>query len=316
MKNPKVSIIIPVYNGEMYIKEAIDSALAQTYKNIEVIVVNDGSSDKTDEICKSYGSKIRYFKKENGGVSTALNLGIKKMNGEYFSWLSHDDLYLPNKIKEQINYLNKIEKYDVILYSDYSCINKDGNIIGEPVILDSDMLLKKPIYSLLRGCINGITMLIPKKCFYDCGFFDDNLRCTQDYALWFKMIKKYEFIHMKGINTLTRLHSLQTTNVSDKMLSEGNKLYIDMINDIGDNEKIKLEGSLYDFYYKEAEFLNTTPYNDAKVYCIDKCILIDKNLYSKKPIKAPKNGIKKVIQYIKDYGIIYTGKRVFRKLFK
>ena len=106
MKNPKVSIIIPVYNGEMYIKEAIDSALAQTYKNFEVIVVNDGSSDKTDEICKSYGSKIRYFKKENGGVSTALNLGIKKMNGEYFSWLSHDDLYLPNKIKEQINYLN------------------------------------------------------------------------------------------------------------------------------------------------------------------------------------------------------------------
>ena len=62
--------------------------------------------------------------------------------------------------------------------------------------------------------------------------------------------------------------------------------------------------------------MNTTPYNDAKVYCIDKCILIDKNLYSKKPIKAPKNGIKKVIQYIKDYGIIYTGKRVFRKLFK
>ena len=77
--NPLVSIVIPVYNGENYLKEAIDSALAQTYKNIEVIVVNDGSSDKTDEICKSYGSKIRYFKKENGGVSTALNLGIEKM---------------------------------------------------------------------------------------------------------------------------------------------------------------------------------------------------------------------------------------------
>lgn len=315
MKKPKVSIIIPVYNGELYVKDAIDSALNQTYKNIEVIVVDDGSIDKTYEICESYGTKIKYYKKENGGVSTALNLGIEKMSGDYFSWLSHDDLYLSNKIEEQINYLNKIKKYDVVLYSDYGYINKNGKKISE-TILDHDMLIKKPVYSLLRGCVNGITMLIPKKCFDDCGVFDVNLRCTQDYDLWWKIIKKYEFIHMKGILSETRLHLLQTTNVSDKMLSEGNKLYYDMINDISDEEKIRLEGSLYDFYYKEAEFLNTTPYKEMKDYCINKCILIDKNLYNKKPILVPKSGIKKVIQYLKDYGIIYTGKRILRKFFK
>ena len=82
--NPLVSIVIPVYNGAEYMREAIDSALAQTYKNIEVIVVNDGSKDNTDEIARSYGEKIRYFKKENGGVSTALNLAIQNMQGEYF----------------------------------------------------------------------------------------------------------------------------------------------------------------------------------------------------------------------------------------
>ena len=315
MKKPKVSVIIPVYNGELYVKDAIDSALNQTYKNIEVIVVDDGSIDKTYEICESYGTKIKYYKKENGGVSTALNLGIEKMSGDYFSWLSHDDLYLSNKIEEQINYLNKIKKYDVVLYSDYGYINKNGKKISE-TILDHDMLIKKPVYSLLRGCVNGITMLIPKKCFDDCGVFDVNLRCTQDYDLWWKIIKKYEFIHMKGILSETRLHLLQTTNVSDKMLSEGNKLYYDMINDISDEEKIRLEGSLYDFYYKEAEFLNTTPYKEMKDYCINKCILIDKNLYNKKPILVPKSGIKKVIQYLKDYGIIYTGKRILRKFFK
>ena len=83
--NPKVSIVIPVFNGSNYLKEAIDSALAQTYKNIEIIVVNDGSDDKgeTEKIAKSYGSKIKYFKKENGGVATALNFGIKKMTGKY-----------------------------------------------------------------------------------------------------------------------------------------------------------------------------------------------------------------------------------------
>ena len=86
MKKPMVSIIFPVYNGSNYVCEAIDSALAQTYKNVEVIVVNDGSKDDgaTEQICLSYRDKIRYFSKENGGVSSALNLGIKNMNGDFF----------------------------------------------------------------------------------------------------------------------------------------------------------------------------------------------------------------------------------------
>ena len=81
---PKVSIVIPVFNGENYLHEAIDSALAQTYKNCEIIVVNDGSTDNTEAIAKSYGNKIRYFRKENGGGSSALNLGIDNMEGEDF----------------------------------------------------------------------------------------------------------------------------------------------------------------------------------------------------------------------------------------
>jgi len=97
--NPKVSIIIPVYNGSNYMQEAINSALNQTYSNLEVIVINDGSTDDTDKIAKSFGQKIKYYQKDNGGVSTALNLGIEKMNGEYFSWLSHDDVYMPTKIE-------------------------------------------------------------------------------------------------------------------------------------------------------------------------------------------------------------------------
>ena len=87
--NPKVSIVIPVYNGEDYVNEAIDSALAQTYENCEVIVVNDGSTDNTEAIVKTYGNKIRYFSKENGGVSSALNVGIEHMEGEYFQYLPH-----------------------------------------------------------------------------------------------------------------------------------------------------------------------------------------------------------------------------------
>lgn len=108
MSNPKVSIVIPVYNGANYLKEAIDSALAQDYGNYEVIVVNDGSNDsgETEKIALSYGDKIRYLKKENGGVATALNFAIEKAEGEYVSWLSHDDAYFSNKLSSQIAALN------------------------------------------------------------------------------------------------------------------------------------------------------------------------------------------------------------------
>src|SRR4026207_13272 len=94
--DPLVSIVIPVYNGANFMREAINSALAQTYKNTEVIVVNDGSTDNglTDAIAKEYGDKICYFRKENGGCGSALNMGIANMKGDYFSWLSHDDVYL------------------------------------------------------------------------------------------------------------------------------------------------------------------------------------------------------------------------------
>ncbi|MDO5394131.1 MAG: glycosyltransferase family A protein, partial [Mycoplasmatota bacterium] len=105
----KVTLVIPVYNGSNYLKDAIDSALAQTYKNLEILVVNDGSNDegKTRDIALSYGDKIKYYEKENGGVSTALNLAIKEMTGDYLSWLSHDDMYYPNKIERQIEELEK-----------------------------------------------------------------------------------------------------------------------------------------------------------------------------------------------------------------
>jgi glycosyltransferase involved in cell wall biosynthesis len=105
---PLVSIVIPLYNGANFLSEAINCALNQTYSNIEVIVINDGSKDDGAgrEVALSFGDKIRYFEQENGGVSAALNHGISKMNGEYFSWLSHDDLYTNDHIEKQVGLLS------------------------------------------------------------------------------------------------------------------------------------------------------------------------------------------------------------------
>lgn len=263
---PLVSIIIPVYNGSNYLKDAIDSALAQTYKHIEVIVVNDGSNDNgaTEKIAKSYGSKIRYFKKKNGGVATALNLGIKKMKGEYLSWLSHDDMYYPFKISKQMSLLSSMEQRQVALYSDYALL-QDGAIL--PVRMHHEMLTRKKKYALLRGAINGITVLLPKSIIDEVGVFNKRLRCTQDYDYWSRVQKKYDFIHMPEVLSVTRVHPEQGSFISPHVVTEGNSLWIKMIKELSVETKIGYEHTLYGFYFEMIKFLETTPYVEAINYC-------------------------------------------------
>jgi len=263
--NPKVSIIIPVYNGSNYLREAIDSALAQTYKNIEVIVVNDGSKDggKVEAIAKSYGDRIRYFYQDNGGVASALNFGIRKMTGDYFSWLSHDDIYYPLKIEVQINFLEK-NKTDVILYSDFEYINSDSKFIRSKLI--GNVEPRKFVYTLITSYpINGCTTLIPKTCFDIVGVFNENLMTTQDYELWFRMSKKYRFIHINNILIKSRLHHEQgTIALNDIVLKECDDLYHWFIEDLSINEILSLtEDTIGLFYIRSAIALKTKGYIGA-----------------------------------------------------
>lgn len=227
---PLISIIIPVYNGENYLKDAIDSALSQTYKNIEVVVVNDGSIDNTEEIAKSYGDKIRYFKKENGGVATALNLAIKESKGEYISWLSHDDLYMENKIEKQVEKLKALENRNSIIFSNSILFYPDGrevlcNVRNSGYIFDN----KESIITLLFSSgLHGCSLLIPKAAFKKCGYFDENLKTTQDYDLWFKFIKcGYPFVLVDDYLVRGRQHEMQDTRAKvDLCFYERQKLFI------------------------------------------------------------------------------------------
>ncbi len=259
----KVSIVIPVYNGANYMRAAINSALAQTYKNIEIIVVNDGSNDggETREIALSYGDKIRYFEKENGGVSSALNLALEKMTGDYFSWLSHDDVYYPEKIERQIEKIKKCNKR-TILYSNYDLINSDGEKF-DTIFLNHELLTSKPDYAVFRGAIGGITLLIPKEAFEEYGGFDEEYRCVQDYLKWFQFLDKYTFVHMDEVLAASRVHEGQVTFTSPKMISEGNYLWTLMARDYPKEKKIKCEGSEYLFYYKLKNHLINEPYEEA-----------------------------------------------------
>ena len=227
--DPLVSIVIPVYNGANFLAEAIDSALAQTYSNTEVLVINDGSTDegKTKRIAESYGKRVRYFEKENGGVATALNLGIREMRGDYFSWLSHDDSYLPNKVSLQIDFLKCNPKYRVC-YSGYLVVNDKGELLKK--IRTPWYPREKAIQKLIgEGYINGCTLLIHRDCFSEVGVFNESLRYTQDVEMWIRILSRFNIGCVEEALVNERRHSLQGSSVTSKELDEeALRMYVDV----------------------------------------------------------------------------------------
>lgn len=218
MSTPLVSIIIPVYNGENYLKQAIESALAQTYEHIEIIVVNDGSNDNgaTRNIALSYGDKIVYLEKENGGVSSALNLGIREMKGDYFSWLSHDDMYYPRKIEHQIELLSRYDFSEkTVALCGYESIDSNSQVIGigKPRFKKEYVVWQEALYDVLRhGSYNGCAFLIPRAVLIDAGLFDEQLRYLQDTQLWKKMFSnQVNILFSNQIDVRNRIHEKQLT---------------------------------------------------------------------------------------------------------
>ncbi len=207
-EKPLISIIIPVYNGSDFLAQAINSALNQVYNNIEIIVINDGSTDnlKTEQTALSFGKKIKYFSKKNGGAATALNFGIEHMSGEYFSWLSHDDMYTPQKIALQVEALPKDGSLAVIS-GNYEHISENGKHLSYHTLPPSYI-------QNIRTClaiggetgINGCTLLIPRKAFELYGIFDPALKYTQDYDMWFRLASHLNFIHVDDFMVLSRQH--------------------------------------------------------------------------------------------------------------
>lgn len=213
--HPLVSIVIPVYNGSNYLREAIDSALAQTYDNVEILVINDGSADNgaTHDIAMSYGKKIRYFQKENGGVVSALNFGIDNMHGEYFSWLSHDDLYLPEKIEKQVSAL-KNHKGTKPAFCVCNClfINENGEELYKSIV-NKECAFENPRCFLFLGNVgfNGIMVLIPKTLFDICGKFTPSL-ATHEYDMWIRLMNVADVVVEEEYLSVMRMHVQQVSN--------------------------------------------------------------------------------------------------------
>ncbi len=228
MQSPKVSIIIPVYNGSNYLAEAIECALQQTYENIEVIVVNDGSTDNgaTEAIASAYGERISYYYKENGGVSSALNYGIKRMSGQYFSWLSHDDAYSPEKIEKSVELLqaHNVLGKKVIAFTGGYFIDALGAKIGDfkQPFQESKVHSSLEVLNIMadKGTLNGCRMLIPRNAFEEAGYFDESLRYSQDTLMWYRIfLAGYGLVSDNRPNVMNRMHGNQVSQLRKDLFS-------------------------------------------------------------------------------------------------
>jgi glycosyltransferase involved in cell wall biosynthesis len=193
MKQPLVSIIIPAYNVAPYVGQAIDSALAQTYKNIEIIVVDDGSKDGTRSVLEPYIAKklITYIYQNNKGLAAARNTGIKNSHGEFIALLDSDDLFLPEKIEKQVGYL----------------------VADTPGIL---LNLKETYYSgeyvfrglLRRNFIIPLSVVFRKSEIDRVGLFNENFRRAEDWEYWLRLsYNGTQFCHLSEILAKCRLHA-------------------------------------------------------------------------------------------------------------
>ena len=195
-----VSIIIPFYNEKNYFDECINSVLNQSYKNIEIIIINDGSDNEYIEYLRRIQSKnpdrIFLINKENEGVSSARNLGIQKANGKYVSFLDSDDIWLPNKIEYQLNIIKK--KKINFIHNSYLVLGEDERIIGK--FIPTDLRYE----NLIKSCDIGLSTVLLSAELAKKNLFP-NISTKEDYVCWLKIVRKINNLHSdKEVTTIYR----------------------------------------------------------------------------------------------------------------
>jgi glycosyltransferase involved in cell wall biosynthesis len=201
---PKISVIIPVYNAEETIKETLKSVLSQTFSQFEIIVINDGSQDKTLEIVsRILDPRLKVLSYPNAGVSVSRNRGISQAAGEYVSFLDADDLWTPDKLETQLKAL-QANPQAAVAYSWTDWIDESGQFLrsGGHITVNGDVYAKL----LLRDFVeSGSNPLIRRQALTEVGGFDESLNLAADWDMWLRLAARYEFVAVPSSQILYRV---------------------------------------------------------------------------------------------------------------
>lgn len=251
LNNPKIGVIMSVYNGERYLREAIEGILSQTFADFEFLIVNDGSTDSSLEIIQSYqDERIRVINNEiNIGLTKSLNKAIREARGEYIARQDADDISLPNRFEEQIKYLEEHPDVALLGTSAYR-IDEQGKVLGKIIVL------AKPGRSLFKGNqFNHGSTMFKREAVGRLGGYNELLRYSQDYELWLRMAKYYEVSNLTQVLYKFRFHRENIRSLKGEEAALYHLLAIRLIkNDLDEEilEAIKDKGvlSLYSYLRK------------------------------------------------------------------
>lgn len=219
MASPVVSIIIPTYNCALYIAETITSVLNQSFKDIELIVVDDGSTDATRDIVASFGQPVRLVTQANAGVCVARNRGISEAAGKYICLMDHDDYWFPHKLARQVSILEQQPETGVV-YSSFILWHRDESTgqFPSPDSFDLNTYLDDTVpefsgwiyHQFLIDCwMLTSTAMFRAEIFDQCGLFDESLPYSEDWDLWLRISRSYPFVQLRRPTTLYRQHAQQ-----------------------------------------------------------------------------------------------------------
>lgn len=185
----EISVVIPTYNYGRFIREAIDSVLAQTYAPLEILVVDDGSTDDTEQIVRAYGDRVRYIRQQNAGVGAARNTGIASARGEYVAFLDSDDVWLPEKLAKEIARFETDPELGLV-YGGAERFDESGTL---SVALDGiEGWIAPELLRLERSVISsGSGTLLPKRVAEEVGGFDANLQPSEDWDFCYRVALRH-----------------------------------------------------------------------------------------------------------------------------
>ena len=224
---PLVSVVIPTFNYGRFVASAIQSALDQTFRDFEIVVVDDGSTDDTTEIVSRFGAAVRYIYQPNRGLSAARNRGIQAARGEWIGFLDADDLWLPTKLERQLSVLNGTAGGRVVVHSNYAILDEDGGIQLKwsqpglnnpfPESLRSELSVRDFVF---KNWVGVLTALVRRHEVESIGGFDNELRGAEDWDLWLRLaLAGHRFVYVEDSLAIYRWHRGSMQSAIDQMLA-------------------------------------------------------------------------------------------------
>ncbi len=203
-----VSVLIPVYRGEYFVAQAVASALSQTYVEVEVIIVNDGSPDGSRAMLAPYLAlpNVKYIEKENGGVASARNAALQLATGDYVALLDQDDMWVPHKLARQVAIFERDSRV-ALVHADVTYIAADGSVLPrDPYFPQRVEGYCFPAF-FLANPVMACTAVVRRSVLTDIGGFDETIRFADDYDLWLRIVRHHAVAYVDEPLAMYRVHA-------------------------------------------------------------------------------------------------------------